>query len=158
MGYRVHAIGRAAAKTFWQILMVPMKIAILIRHMHLFFHTEENGAAAYQTKHKICQFTGILSSTRVIKVIVIKKITIRIPQSWEHGMSKYVKGDHHNFLGLLFESPKKTQVYNSTLKPVTKRTPIDCCPVTHLCRVRFGIQIPPLYDSRWDKCHIIVRV
>ena len=32
-----------------------------------------------EKKHTICQFTGILSSTRVIKGIVIKKITIRIP-------------------------------------------------------------------------------
>ena len=75
------------------------------------FHTGQNGSASSRQNINFVNLQVFLSSTRVIKLIVIKNITISIQQSWEHGRSKCVKYDKNYIflmiLVILFETPKR---------------------------------------------------
>ena len=65
IGFRAHAIGRAAARTFWQILMVPTITGIL-PSTWTFSRLEENGSAVFRQKINFVNLQIFLSSTRVI--------------------------------------------------------------------------------------------
>ena len=110
----------------------------------------------FQIRIKLCQFTGIFKFNQShTYVIVITKITIRIPQSWEYGMSKCVKCNKklsilYDFLGILFETPKRDRF--TTPRRIPSR---NAC---QLNTVLLGIQAGCVSESRFLLCMILTGI